>query len=99
MIETVYVGPSTFTVKSVVGLHDSDGSLFGRIRYASCDIEVDSELCPQAQFQTIWHELVHAILVQSGREKHDEGMISAISYGIVDILQKNLEMRGLDGTN
>ena len=93
MIETLHVGPSTFVVKRVDGLRDSESTLFGRIEYSSCEIEIENTLCPQAQYQTIWHEIVHAILVQSGRENHDEGMVNAISYGIIDVLQRNPEMR------
>ena len=97
MIETVHVGPTTFVVKRIDDFHDSDGDLFGRIRYAPCVIEIGDTLCGQSQFQTIWHEVIHAILVQSGREEHDEGIVSAISYGIIDVLQRNPGLRGLDG--
>ena len=94
MIKVVHIGPSRFTVAQTPGLRDGDEQVYGITRHDTCEILIDSTLCPQAKYQTLWHEVVHVIMTQAGHEgEHDETMVSALSYGIVDVLQRNPKLR------
>jgi len=87
----IKIGGMVYQVVEVQGLTngDKDTKLNGHIKYNDCEICVEAGLSPQAKLQTIWHEIVHGILTQSGAPKQNELMIDALAYGIVDVLKNN----------
>lgn len=89
MIHAVKVGPIIYELMEINGLRDGDEKIDGRIKYDLCKILLEANQSPQSQHVVLWHEIIHAILVQAGFRKHDERMIEALSYGIVSVLQDN----------
>lgn len=90
----IRIGPIDFTVKTVDDLHDNHVKLDGHIRYASTSILLESALNPQAILLTLWHEITHGILVQSGHAAGiKDPVIDALAYGIIDVLRNNPWLR------
>lgn len=91
--DTIRIGGITYTVKVVERLTGDTGRLDGEIKYGSTEILVDGDLNEQGAFQTMWHEVLHGILTQSGRWGEDhkklEGIVEAIAYGLVQVLADN----------
>ncbi len=90
MQQTIKIGPITYTVVKKDGLTSLDKSakLDGHIVFSECQIKVEQSLSPQAERQVIWHEVLHGIITQAGRE-HNEELIDVLAYGIMDVLQAN----------
>jgi hypothetical protein len=94
MLKTLRVGPIDYDVTFVPRLQADGESVNGYISHNACTVEVDAEMAPQTRAVTVWHETLHAILVQSGRvNDHDEELIDAIAYGIIGVLRDNPELR------
>lgn len=93
-MQQVRIGCINYKVVDVEGLQDEDGeSIYGQVAYDACEIRLLAGLDPQARTATLWHEIVHAILVNAGFVgDHDEQMVSAISHGICAVLSDNKNM-------
>lgn len=95
-IDKVKIGGVLFDIVRVHELkHPSDNRrLDGHIVYGQCKIDIDDGLAPQAELQTIWHEVVHGILVQAGQlEAADkEDVVEALAYGIMGVLYDNPQL-------
>lgn len=93
-MDNVKVGPITYEVKMVERLlGDGSEKLDGQISYGQQVIEIESDLTLVMQKQALWHEIVHAILTQAGRQcEASEGIIDAIAYGLVGVIKDNPEM-------
>lgn len=89
----IKIGPITYEVVTVPGLRDgADGKkLFGEIKYGSCEIRVESNYAPQQTRQTLWHEIVHIVLVQLGRadESNDEALVDGMAYALMRVIEDN----------
>ncbi len=87
---TIWVGPIEYDIVFVRGLMDVDGitKLNGYIDYINCEIRIEENMDPQRQFQTLMHELNHAILANAGVE-HDEALVEALALGWMSILVDN----------
>lgn len=92
-VDKVKIGGMIFDVIRVDELkHPSDNRrLDGNIRYGECKIYIDTSLSCQAELQTIWHEVIHGILVQAGMSEaaDKEDVIEAIAYGVMAVLYDN----------
>lgn len=87
----IKIGPITYKVKMVERLvgHCSE-KLDGQISYGDQTIEIESGLTAVMARQTLWHEVLHGILTQSGHhEEFSEGTVDAIAYGIFGVIQDN----------
>lgn len=95
-IDKIKIGGIIFTVVRVHDLkHSSDNRrLDGNIVYGESKIYLDDDLNGQAETQTIWHEVVHGILVHAGMTEvaGKEELIEAISYGIMMVLYDNPQL-------
>lgn len=92
----ILIGPALFAVQFVDKLRsDDDRPLDGWIRYADSTINIDSRCGEQYARQVLWHEIVHGILDASGIDQPEEGNITAISNGIISVLQNNPELVAL----
>jgi hypothetical protein len=87
--EYVIIGGISYKVEHVHALRDGDQILDGHIRYSPSLIQLDAGLGPQAAYVTLWHEILHALLTHAGRDNHDETQISALAYGIAQVLRDN----------
>jgi glycerol-3-phosphate responsive antiterminator len=84
---TVRIGPVEYTVeldqRSVF-----DGA-YGAISYGEQCIRLMPGMPPTTEKATLIHEMLHGILFQAGMRQHDEQVIDAISYGILDMQAQN----------
>lgn len=87
----IKIGYFSYKIVMVDILIDDEGNeIFGQCLYDICEIRVLQRLSLQAKIATLWHEILHAILVNAGfTGDHDEQMISAIAHGILDMLISN----------
>jgi Zn-dependent peptidase ImmA (M78 family) len=94
-VKFVKIGPIKYQIVEEPGLcnRDHDIILDGVISYSESKISIEANLLPQAKRHTLWHEVTHAILMQAGIVEHDERLVTALAYGIMDVLQKNPELR------
>ena len=72
---------------------DGGQKLDGWIRHATSEILIDADLDPQMVPVILWHEVVHAILRQTGYHEHDERMIEILGHGIAEALKRNKGLR------
>lgn len=103
MESEIKIGPTRFQITVIENLRDprNDESLDGHILYGESRIYLNAKLGDQSRRQTLWHEILHAVLVQAGVQEHDEQQIDALAYGVVGVLQDNPWLRepvgGSDG--
>ena len=92
MLDHVKIGCINYTIKEVATLEDDEGNeIYGQALYDVCEIRVLKRLDPQVKVATVWHEIIHAILVNAGYTgEHDEQMVSAIAHGIYAVFADNL---------
>lgn len=57
---------------------------FGEINYAHAEILINEDISPELQMQTLFHEMLHGILVQLGYsdESQDEQFVTALSNAL-----------------
>lgn len=91
-MDKVKVGGTIFRIERTHDLRDVNGEkVDGRISYSKSLITLDNELSPQAEMETLWHELFHAILIHAGL-KASETMVDALAYGTLMILTDNPQL-------
>lgn len=84
----IRIGPITYTVKQVEQLTDDGKQMLGLIHYNTALIEIDATMPDAVRLVTFWHEVVHGICHAAGVE-HSEGVVQALSYGLVDLFERN----------
>ena len=90
---TVRIGGETYQVQPVADLHDHEGGLNGKVRVNDRLIEIEEEMHPAQQRVTLWHEVVHALLVHAGQHAQVEEVVGVLGYGIVQVLRDNPWLR------
>lgn len=85
--EEVKIGPTIYTVKVNEELFGEQ--LYGQITRSLSLIELSHKLSPFMTEVTLWHEILHGILMQLGAEEQDEQMITALSHSIVGVIHDN----------
>lgn len=57
---------------------------FGQIKYASAEIRINKDASPEMQMQTLFHEMVHGMLIMIGRneEASDECFVQAFANAL-----------------
>lgn len=90
--QSVRVGPVSYKVVMSSNMHEGHRDLDGSIRYASETIEIDSSVADATAVQTLWHEVLHAILQHAGRRKHAEKWIDSTAYGLMQVIVDNPEL-------
>ncbi len=94
--KTVRVGAFDYRVVEVERLQNDDRSpLLGKVDVRDLTIAIDAEADDQVKQTTLWHEMMHAILVQAGLDEHDEKVLEVLCYGIVGILRDNPQLARL----
>ena len=90
----IKIGAITYMIEKVSTLRDEDGAeLNGSINYSKARIKVRKGLDAQIVQVVMWHETLHAILIQAGLSGLDERAIEALAYGICGVLEDNRSMR------
>lgn len=89
---SVIVGPIRYTVVRVSNMHQKQHDLDGLIHYNTETIEIDSGLSDGVAIQTLWHEILHAILQHAGRRKHSEKWIDSTAFGLIQVIAENPEL-------
>lgn len=86
----IKIGGVIYEIEDAANLRgDKDQQLDGWIRYGPAKILLSSEMGGQRRRVVLWHEVLHGIMTQAGYDKHDEALIDALAYGIVQVLQDN----------
>ena len=89
-IDKIKIGGMVYVVNRVPDLRHPDGrKLDGHILDGDCRIDLEANLPFQPEMQTIWHEVVHGILIHAGRGELKEEIIDALAYGIIQVLYDN----------
>lgn len=103
MLSSVKIGPFIYEITQVKDLHDFEGNtkvdLWGHAKTGETKIELLDTLSNQRQIQVLWHELLHAILTQTGHDEHNEQHLDALSTGIIQLLRDNVELTVLTSSN
>jgi len=90
----IKIGPQKFKVVHVRDLRDKkDVSYFGLITYGKSIIEIEDSIDKFSKHQVLWHEILHGLLTQAGISNHEESMIDALAYGIIQVLDDNKTLR------
>ncbi|KKM70550.1 hypothetical protein LCGC14_0928510 [marine sediment metagenome] len=99
-MKTIKIGCIDYAIDIVDLLEDDERKeIFGQLAYDECEIRILDRLAPQAKIAILWHEILHAILVEAGFVgEHDEHMVSAIAHGISAVLKNNPKIE-IDGNN
>jgi len=87
---SVLVGGVKYEVQEVSRLRDKKDSL-GRAQCHRQRIKIDSGLGGDAKAATLLHEVIHAILYQTGHDEHVEPHIRALGYGLLALMRDNEE--------
>jgi Zn-dependent peptidase ImmA (M78 family) len=78
-------------------LYLNNNECYGVIDYENLVIKIKSSLKTKRKTQTLWHELVHAIVDEMQidfKEMEEEKIIDMLSKGIVCILSRNEDFDG-----
>lgn len=88
--EQIKIGGIQYKVSYVPDFQDEGRPLDGQIDHGLAEITIKANMNYQVQAQTVLHEIVHAIEVQSGRRKElKESMVDAIATGIYQVMREN----------
>ena len=87
----VKIGALVYAVEYIERLVsvDKGTKLNGNILYNPCLIRVEAESDEQIQAVTVLHEILHGILMQAGRDEHEEKDVEVLAYGLFDVLRSN----------
>ena len=95
----VRIGGIVYQVVDVEGLVDEearDGErLDGQFVHSASEIRLDTGLGVQARRATLWHEVLHGVLVHAGFHNHNERQVSALAYGVAQVLRDNEWLRNM----
>ena len=84
----VTIGGITYQIKFVEA---TPGEVVGAIDYNQNIIFIEKHEI-QRVWETILHEIIHAILYNAGYEEHDERLVGALSHGLMALLRQNKEL-------
>lgn len=80
-----------YRVEWVPVLSDGINRLLGEIRHTELRIRLDAEQNQQRAAVTLWHEIVHAVIEQSGLNLGDmeERVADTMAFAVYQILEDN----------
>ena len=92
-VKTVKVGPLVYDVEEVEDLRSSRKrkKLWGLVDHIRCKILLRRENAAQLKRHTLWHEIVHLVLMQAGREKDSrkESLVNLLAYSLMQVVEDN----------
>lgn len=90
----ISVGGMPYTIKWVPRLQNHDHqSLWGQHDSAAQLILMEPGHAPYVTRVYLWHELIHAVCETRGQKHPKDGLIDALSYGFVELLENNPWLR------
>lgn len=89
----IKIGPVTYSVDDQIG-----DELDGEIAYTKQQIHVRALMGADYANVVLWHEVLHGLFTHSGlahlfTSEQAEALMDCFSYGIVQVLQDNPNMR------
>lgn len=89
-VSKVRIGGIVYDVLEVENLLDDSKAtkINGQIKYNTTEILIEKNLSEQAKEVTLWHEIIHGIIIQASMEQ-EEKLIEVLGYGIFGVLQDN----------
>jgi hypothetical protein len=72
---------------------DKEGFYLGFFDIVQANIFLMEEVDEAVKGTVLLHELIHGLLEVSGVQEHDEATIDAISFGLIDLLVTNKNLR------
>ena len=94
----VKIGGTTYQVLDCEDLRDETyNRLDGRFTGGQTTIQLSAALSTQGRYAILWHEIVHGILIHAGMDEivDEERLVSALGYGIVQVLRDNPDLIAL----
>jgi hypothetical protein len=93
-MDSVKIGAVWHKVVYTKNLTSDDGRpLDGQIDHGAALINIKANMDKQVQAQTLLHEILHGIEVQTGRRRElKEPMIDALAYGIYQVMRDNPQL-------
>ena len=85
--ESVQIGPITYQVKEES--RTALDSFYGQIVYSDGLIALQPGMAPVYQEITLFHEILHGMLLQGGIRDHDERVLDVLAHGFVMLLRDN----------
>lgn len=97
MIPNVKIGAVNYEVKEVDDLHTIGNkgkkhAMHGLITWTNATIELKTGQAHDVTVSVLWHEIVHGILVHAGHNAHDEQLVCALGYGLMQVVRDNPEL-------
>jgi len=96
---TVRVGPIDFEIEQIDRLLDDNGKEAneGDADSLGSKIRLERGMSNQRKFTSLWHEILHVILEQTGNSAKDEELeeriCDALSNGVAQVLRDNPALR------
>ena len=90
-VSSLKIGAFTYTVILAHDLKRGDEKMDGHLEHSKSSITLDDDMDKQATTQTLLHEVVHEIAIQSGQDL-SEGQVDAIAYGWIQVMRDNPEL-------
>jgi hypothetical protein len=87
---TVKAGPIWYDIQLDEGLREKE--LYGSIRFLESVIALLPGLPLVLEKIKLLHELIHAVLANAGFAKHDERVVDALAFGLLQIWLENPEL-------
>ena len=80
----IRIGGVEFEVFPEHRLNDGERILAGQIRYMECQIALAAESSHEYKCLSLWHEIMHGILLNIGREdlSNDENFVTVLGNAI-----------------
>ncbi len=94
MPKFVKVGPLTYRMQEVTEEMLGDG-VMGHESFRTGTISILATLEPVFKQESLWHELLHIIAEQHNIDLN-EGQIDALATGVMQVIQDNPDLLGLD---
>lgn len=78
-------------VPYTVILDGMDDDIAGQANPEVCEIKIHKDHSRHQQVRTLYHEIVHIILDQTGHEKlaENEDLVNAIAFGMASVIANN----------
>lgn len=91
--DTLRIGPVTYRVRlEDQPLDDANDRVMGQVRNTEAVIRLDNSLGYAALYQTLWHEILHALIYQDQMHKvalGEERAVDRLAWGVAQVLRDN----------
>lgn len=93
--KAVRVGPLVYTIKEWGAFAGDNAQAYGLCDRTTCVILVRSDLSPQKQAETLWHEVLHAAYHGAGLtvgEHFEERTVNALTFTTLQVIKDNPDL-------